>query len=78
MTKFGKSKQDTYDSKANIMLVFSIEIQRPANYRILSVNIKDIKAFKLCLEESHVKDAVIIADKGFYSDKILIFSERKS
>jgi transposase len=68
LTKFGKSKKGTYDSMANIMFIFSISLQQPVYYRILPGNIKDIKAFKLCLEESQVTDAVIIADKGFYSE----------
>jgi transposase len=50
------------------MFVFSVGAQLPVYYRILPGNIKDIKAFKLCLEESHISDAVIIADKGFYSE----------
>lgn len=66
--KFGKSKKGTYDSMANVMFIFSVGSQLPVYYRILPGNIKDIKAFKLCLEESHIVDAVIIADKGFYSE----------
>ena len=69
ITKFGKSKKGTYDYMANIMFIFSVAMQLPVYYRILPGNIKDVKAFKLCLEESHIKDAVIIADKGFYSEK---------
>ena len=60
-------KKGTFVSLANIMFIFSVGLQLPVYYRILPGNIKDIKAFKLCLEESHVSDAVIIADKGFYS-----------
>jgi transposase len=68
ITKFGKSKKGTFVSLANIMFIFSVGLQLPVYYRILPGNIKDIKAFKLCLEESKVSDAVIIADKGFYSE----------
>jgi len=68
ITKMSKSKKGTFDSIANIMFVFSIGLQLPVYYRILPGNIKDIKAFKICLEESQIKDAVIIADKGFYSE----------
>lgn len=68
ITKFSKSKQGTYNSLVNIMFVFSVKMQLPVYYRILPGNIKDIKAFKLCLEESNISDAVIIVDKGFYSE----------
>jgi transposase len=67
ITKFSKSKKGTFHSLANIMFVFSIGLQLPIYYRIIPGNIKDVKSFKLCLEESQIKDAVIIADKGFYS-----------
>jgi len=69
ITKLSKSKKGTFDSLANIMFVFSVGLQLPIYYRIMPGNIKDIKSFKLCLDESQIKDAVIIADKGFYSEK---------
>ncbi|MCL2688458.1 MAG: transposase [Chitinispirillia bacterium] len=45
----------------------SIKSQALVYYRLLPGNIKDISAFKLCLKESGVKDAVVIMDKGFTS-----------
>jgi len=71
INKFSKTKSGTFDFVANIMFVYSINLQLPIYYRLLPGNIKDIKAFKLCLEESGIKDAVVIADKGFYSQKNL-------
>lgn len=68
LSKFGKSKKGTYNYMANIMFAFSVGLQLPVYYRIMPGNIKDVKAFKLCLEESHIDDAVVIADKGFYSE----------
>lgn len=65
--KLSKTKKGTFDSVANIMFAFSVNLQLPTYYRILSGNIKDITAFKLCIEESQINDAVIITDKGFYS-----------
>lgn len=69
INKMGKSKKGTFDSLINLMFVFSVDQQLPIYYRITPGNIKDVKSFKLCLQESGVKDAVIIADKGFYSEK---------
>jgi len=68
-TKLSKSKKGTFESLVNIMFVFSVGLNLPIYYRIMPGNIKDIKSFKMCLDESHIKDAVIIADKGFYSEK---------
>ena len=39
----------------------------PAYYRILPGNIRDVTAFKLSITEADLKDAVVIADKGFGS-----------
>jgi transposase len=36
-------------------------------YRLLPGNIRDVSAFKLSIAEANIKDAIIIADKGFYS-----------
>lgn len=49
------------------MFIFSIGLQLPIYYRLLPGNIKDVKAFKLCLKESGIKNAIIIADKRFFS-----------
>ncbi len=68
INKKGKSKQGVYDRLINLMFVFSLEQKIPVYYRITPGNIKDVKSFKICLQESGVKDAVIIADKGFYSN----------
>lgn len=67
MTKFSKTKTGTFDSIINLMFIFSAKQHIPLYYRVLPGNIKDIKAFKLCLTESHIEDALIIVDKGFYS-----------
>lgn len=67
ITKFGKTKTGTFDSILNVMFIFSAKQQIPLYYRVLPGNIKDIKAFKLCLAESHIDDALIIVDRGFYS-----------
>ena len=34
--------------------------QTPVYYRLLPGNIKDVSAFKMCLQESGVKDATVI------------------
>ena len=69
ITQYSKSKKGSYDFLTNLMFAFSVDLQLPVYYRLLPGNIKDIKAFKLCLEELNVKDAAVIADKGFYSQK---------
>jgi len=67
LPKNGKSKQGTYQSMIDLMFVFSVEQHLPIYYRIMPGNIKDVKSFRLCLEECRITDAVLIMDKGFYS-----------
>jgi hypothetical protein len=67
LPKFSKSKFGTYDDMINLMCIFSVKQQTPVYYRLLPGNIKDVSAFKMCLQESGVKDATVIIDKGFAS-----------
>jgi hypothetical protein len=67
LTKFSRSKLGIYDDMINVMCIFSVNRQEPVYYRLLPGNIKDVSAFKLCLKESGVKDAIIVMDKGFSS-----------
>jgi transposase len=67
LPKLGRSKSGAYDDLINHMWVFSVQLQEPTYYRLLPGNIKDIAAFRLCLLESGVENAVIIVDKGFAS-----------
>lgn len=64
---FGRSKLKTYDDLINLMWIFSVKRQEPVYYRLLPGNIKDVSAFKMSLQESGVKNAIIIVDKGFAS-----------
>jgi hypothetical protein len=69
LPKFSKSKFGTYDDMINLMFIFSVNQQAPIYYRLLPGNIKDMSAFKICLQESGVKDVTVIIDKGFASKK---------
>jgi transposase len=62
-----KTKKGTFDNVINLMFVYSVKLKQPVYYRIMAGNIKDISSFKLCLDESGISDATVIADKGFYS-----------
>jgi len=66
--KLSKTKKGGFDFAINIMFVFSVKSQLPIYYRTLPGNINDVKAFKLSLLESNINDALIVLDKGFYSE----------
>jgi hypothetical protein len=65
--KLSRSKAGIYDDMINLMWIFSVKLQEPVYFRLLPGNIKDVSAFKMSLQESGVKDAIIIVDKGFAS-----------
>jgi transposase len=50
----------------------------PVYYRLLPGNIREVKAFKNCLLEVGLTDAIIIADKGFYSKKNIELLENEN
>ena len=60
------SKRD-FGGQINLMYIYSASQKMPVFYRLLSGNIKDVKAFKNTLALSGITNATIIADKGFYS-----------
>ena len=67
-SKKSKTKKGTYDDIINLMFIFSTKTETPLYYRIMSGITKDISGFKLCLDEAQIDDAIVIADKGFYSE----------
>lgn len=70
-----KTKTGAFDKAVNMMMVFSLDHMLPSYYRLLPGNIKDVKAFRLCMEESGASSAVAILDKTFPSKENLLFLE---
>jgi len=56
-----------YDTQFSLMYIYSSDSRMPVYYRLLPGNIREVKSFKNCLREAGLEKAVIIADKGFYS-----------
>lgn len=78
VSKMSKTKKNAFDNVANIMMAFSTQLQLPIYYRIVPGNIKDIKSFKLSIEEAKMNKAVVIADKGFFSKDNLNYLKKES
>lgn len=68
LVRAGYNSDLIFDSQFNLMYIYSMNLRSPVFYRIYGGNIKDVKGFKTILEESGISDAIIIADKGFYSE----------
>lgn len=56
-----------FGSNIGLLYLFSVEKQEPVYYRLVPGNIRDVAALSLSIQESGVKDATVITDKGFYS-----------
>lgn len=68
LAKQGYNSQHNFDPQVNLMMMFSTKLSLPVYYRLLPGNIRDVKAFHYSLQESGIHDAVLIVDKGFYSE----------
>lgn len=68
INRVGYNSHGDYDPQINLMYAFSSDEQSPGYYRIVPGNIRDVTAFKNAIKESGIKNAVIIADKGFGSE----------
>jgi transposase len=69
LARKGYNNQLNFDTQFNLMYIYSAKTSMPVYYRLLPGNIREVKAFKNCLLEVGLKDAIIIADKGFHSGK---------
>lgn len=67
LAKMGYNKDMQYDTQFNLLYIYSANSRMPLYYRLLPGNIRDVKAFKNSLLEAGLQSAVVITDKGFYS-----------
>lgn len=65
--KQGYNKQRNLEGQFNLLYIYSADQHMPVFYRFLPGNKRDVKAFKNTIGIAHIKHAVIICDKGFYS-----------
>ncbi len=67
LARKGYNSRLQYDRQFNLLYIYSANNRMPIYYRLLPGNIRDVKAFKNSLLEAGLKDAIVIADKGFHS-----------
>lgn len=69
------SKRD-FSSQIHLAFLFSLDEHMPAFFRLLPGSLRDVSSLVLTVKEAGVKNAVLIGDKGFYSqDNILDLDE---
>ncbi len=69
------TKTGAFEKAVNLMMVFLLDYRLPSYFRRLPGNIKDVKVFRLCMEDSGAANAVAILDKAFPSKANLEFLE---
>lgn len=74
----GYNNKMDYEPQVNLMYIYATNSCMPVFYRLHAGNIREIKAFKLTLKESGVSNAVIIGDKGFYSEANVLMLEKEN
>ncbi|MFT4152773.1 transposase [Parafilimonas sp.] len=57
-----------FEQQFNLLYVYSATQRMPVFYRLLPGNVREVKAFKNTLLQAGLKKAIIVADKGFYSE----------
>ena len=67
INRLGYNRHKNYDPQINLLYAFSCDRHSPVYYRILPGSIRDITAFSLSIMEAGLKDATVVADKGFGS-----------
>jgi transposase len=68
LTEKGYNSKLEFNPQVNLLFIFCQESKLPLFYRILPGNVRDVASLKATIEESGIKDIIIIADKGFYSE----------
>jgi len=74
----GKTKVGSYEPLFNLLYFYHPSSYTPAYYRLFDGNIKDVKMIQAAIEESGYNDALVIADKGFYSEENIKILEEAS
>lgn len=68
LAKVGYSQSLNFEMQFNLMYIYSATSKMPVFYKLLPGNIREVKAFKNTLLEAGLQKAVVVADKGFYSN----------
>jgi len=74
----GHNHQKQYLPQINLILLLSLEKKTPSFFRLVSGSIRDVSTVVNSVKEAQLKEALLIGDKGFYSEANLLALEDKS
>ncbi|MCL6090075.1 MAG: transposase [Candidatus Thermoplasmatota archaeon] len=72
----GYDRNHEYLPEIRFTLLFNLKHMRPGYYRFVAGPIRDVSTIKITLKESGIRKAILIGDKGFYSEQNLIELEK--
>jgi len=64
----GYNSKQVFDPQVRLMLIHSLDNHMPAYFRLLPGSLTDVSAVSLTVKEAGIKNAVLVGDKGFYSE----------
>jgi transposase len=67
-----------FDNQINLLYIYSPSLTLPVFCRLFPGNLREVKGIRLTLKESCVQDAIMIADKGFYSSENIAFLQQQN
>jgi hypothetical protein len=65
----GHNSDEEYVPQVNLSLIFSLDKMHPSFFRIVPGSVRDVSIIPLSVREAGISNAVVVTDKGFYSDK---------
>jgi transposase len=69
LSRPGYNSKKDFRPQVNALFIFSQDEKAPLYYRLIGGDIREVSSMKTAVEESRLKNVVIVSDKGFYSAK---------
>ena len=70
LLEIGHDKEDSYQQKANIGLLFSKDRNVPVHFRLFFGSVHEIKTIDRIAHEMRDRDMMFVGDKGFYKNRL--------
>ncbi len=64
----GHNSKEEYVPQVNLSLIFSLDKIHPSFFRIVPGSVRDVSIIPASVKEAGISNAIVVTDKGFYSD----------
>jgi len=73
----GYNSKHVFKDQIHMAFLFSLDQHMPSFFRILPGSLRDVSSLVLTVKESEVKQAVLIGDKGFFSEDNILALDKE-